>query len=275
VKFAFTPEESEVIARAVVKHLRRHKMKVTIEVPFSDDAPYRTTLLAKQSDLSLLIEAQGMLSYHKPIQGLAGWLAARRHYAELFLATSSESLMTVATLQETKKDGVGLLLVDDEGKVTVTQSARNPALVVNPDPTLKLGNCRAEILAAVTKFNEVNRKDGLRDMCELVERETESLALLASRKRRLKPDEAAIQAQDWSTQINTLASVNALRSGSTPIFDTRMKDDMHSFRGARNLVDHQARNKRDDQKRQRQFAERMVQGPRLIAELQALARQLR
>jgi hypothetical protein len=84
-----------------------------------------------------------------------------------------------------KRDGVGLLVVDASGVVVESQKARNPALVVTPEPTLRYGDCKQEVAEAIKKFNDVDRKDGLRDMCEIVERETEELALRAVKKNWL------------------------------------------------------------------------------------------
>lgn len=151
---------------------------------------------------------------------------------------------------------------------------KNPALIVTPDPTLKFGDCKVEVNSAIRKFNEIDRKDGLRDMCELVERETEKLAILAVRKGLLRLGEADVQRQDWSGQINTLASPNTYNPGNTPLLDSKLKDDLHSFRGARNLIDHKVTSKRAEIKRQRQFQERMMMGPRLIAELVSLKRKI-
>lgn len=166
-------------------------------------------------------------------------------------------------------------MIDENGDVSESQNPRNPALVVTPDPTLRFGDCKDEIANAVKKFNNVNRKDGLRDMCEVVERETEELALRAVRKGWLTMNEAAIKGKDWSSQIDTLASKNAYTVGKNPIVSATFKNDLHSFRGARNLVDHKVRGKRDDANRQKQFAERMMQGPRLVAELVALQRRVK
>ena len=55
-----------------------------------------------------------------------------------------------------------------------------------------------------------------------------------------------------------------------PIVDDKLKQDLHSFRGARNLIDHPATSKAAEKKRQTQFAERMVMGPRLAGELLSL-----
>jgi len=127
----------------------------------------------------------------------------------------------------------------------------------------------------VKKFNEVDRKDGLRDMCELVERETEALLRLGIRKTLINVPETSIKAKDWSDQINTLASPQTYNDGRNPLVTTTFKDDLHSFRGARNLLDHKVKGKRDDMRRQKQFAERMMQGPRLIAELKSLQRKVK
>ncbi len=46
------------------------------------------------------------------------------------------------------------------------QKARNPALVVMPDPTPKCGECKEKVASAVKKFDEGDEKDGLGDVCE-------------------------------------------------------------------------------------------------------------
>jgi hypothetical protein len=275
MKFVLTPEEAQVPAVAVAKQLRKRGMTVKSEIEAWPGSPYRTTLVARKSGLCLLVEAQGVLNYGKAIKELATWLAAHRHYAELYLATAYEAVLQAGVLGEMKRDGVGLFVVDEAGVVSESQKARNPALVVTPEPTLRFGDCRQEVVEAVKKFNEVDRKDGLRDMCEVVERETEELALRAVRRGLLTMDEAAIEAKDWSSQIDTLASKNAYAAGKVPIVSATFKNDLHSFRGARNLVDHKVKGKRDDANRQKQFAERMMQGPRLVAELVSLQRKLK
>lgn len=275
MNFIVTPEEAQPAALAITKHFRKRGMTVKIEVEAWPSAPYRTTLVARKQGLCLLVEAQGTLNYGKALKGLATWLAANRCHAELYLATVSEAVIQAGMLGEIKSDGVGLLVIDENGAVSESQRARNPALVVTPDPTLRFGDCKHEILNAVTKFNDVDRKDGLRDMCEIVERETEELALRAVRKGWLTMDEAAIKGKDWSSQIDTLASKNAYNAGKDPIVSSTFKNDLHSFRGARNLVNHKVRGKRDDANRQKQFAERMMQGPRLVAELVSLQRRVR
>jgi hypothetical protein len=275
MKFIVTPEEAQVPALAVAGQLRKQGMTVKAEIEAWPGSPYRTTLVARKSGFCLLVEAQGVLSYGKAIKELATWLAANRHYGELYLATVSEAVLQAGILGEMKRDGVGLLVVDENGVVSESLKARNPALVVTPEPTLRFGDCKQEVFDAVKKFNEVDRKDGLRDMCETVERETEELALRAVRKGLLTMDEAAITAKDWSSQIDTLASKNAYSPGVSPIVSPTFKNDLHSFRGARNLVDHKVKSKRDNANRQKQFAERMMQGPRLLAELVSLQRKVK
>lgn len=274
MKFAFTPEEAQRTASIVAKHLGKY-MKVHLEKPFAPDAPYRTSLLANLSGLGMLVEAQGKMDYHRELKELCRWLFAQRMYAELYIATSEESDVVAGQLREIKTDGVGLMVVTDNGSVSVLEKAKNPALIVSPDPTLTYGACRLEVQGSLAKFNNVDRKDGLRDMCELVERETENLALLGVRKKLLKMSNADIQGMNWSSQINTLASPNAHNAGIAPIIGPELKDDLHSFTRGRNLVDHKVLGKRAEQRRQKQFADRMMQGPRLMADLVALQRKIR
>lgn len=101
---------------------------------------------------------------------------------------------------------------------------------------------------------------------------TEELGVTACRKGRLKIPEEPFRNKDWAGQINELARPEAYKSPFTPIVSASLKDDLHSFRGGRNLVDHKTRSLREEKRRQMQFADRMMQGPRLVAELLALKR---
>ncbi len=275
MKFELTPEEAREPAKALIKYFKKKKMKVTIERPGWKDAPYRTTIVAVKSGLTTLVEAQGVLSYGRSLEDFAKWLAANRHYSEFSIATTNDATIEVGVSHQMKKDGVGLLIVHEDGSIEEHHKPRNPALVVTPDPTLSLGPAKAEVFAAVKKFNDTDRKDGLRDMCEVVERLTEELGVIACRKKWLKMPEAQFPVKDWSGQINELARSEAYNAPHTPLIKAGLKDDLQSFRGARNLIDHKARSARADKSRQNQFAERMMQGPRLVAELLSLKRRVR
>ena len=114
-------------------------------------------------------------------------------------------------------------------------------------------------------------------MCEIVEGEVNGLAVRAARKKYLKKGVGFIEGCDFSTQINYLASKDtyAMYVNCSPIISQNFKNDLHSFRGARNLVDHPVKGKRENVKRQKQFHERMVQGPRLVSELVSLKRKVK
>lgn len=275
MKFQITPDEAHKPATAVIRHFKKKKMSVKIERAAWDDAPYRTTVVAERRGLKILIEAQGVLNYGRSLQDLASWLGSNRHYAEFYIATTRDATIEVGASHQMKKDGVGLLIVDDDGSVEVHHRPRNSALVITPDPTLSLGPIRAEVLSAISKFNDFDRKDGLRDMCEVVERLTEEVGVAACRKGHLKIPEEPFRNKDWASQINELARPEAYNVPHKVILNSSLKDDLQSFRGGRNLVDHKARSLREDKKRQGQFADRMMQGPRLAAELLALRRKVR
>jgi hypothetical protein len=129
---------------------------------------------------------------------------------------------------------------------------------------LAFGPTKAEVQAAIRKFNDVDRKDGLRDMCEIVERLTEELGVAACRKGWMKILETDFRTKDWASQINELARKDVYHPPRAPLINQSL-----------NLLDHKARSKREDTKRQKQFAERMMQGPRLTAELIALKRKVK
>lgn len=275
MNFEVTPEEAQKIATTLYKHYKRKKTQVKIEKPAWEDAHFRTTLVAEKGGKKILIEAQWQPGYNKSLRELASWIAAKRHYAEFYIATGIESNLGISELNDMKKDGVGLLSVKDDGGIEICHPALNHALVVNPEPTLRYGYCKNEVIEAVHKFNRINRKDGLRDMCELVERETEHIGVVAIKRSWINKTEEIFKSLDWFNQINLLAKKEVYNKNRSPLFSHNFKDDMQSFRNARNLIDHKVSGKREDSKRQRQYAERMVQGPRLIHELMSLKRKIK
>jgi hypothetical protein len=233
-------------------------------------------MVSRKGAETVLYEVQGEIDFHSRLRDLAQWLAANRKYAEMWIAADGTAKTTAAVLATLKKAGVGLLLRDEESeKFESMLNATNPALKVTPDPALRFGDAKNDIVACVDKFNGGSRKDALRDLVEFVERDTEKALVLASRKGWITVPISAIEKQDWSTQINTLASVNIMTAGRNALIDPKLKDDMQSFRGARNLLDHPVRSRKEEQRRQCQMTERMMMGTRLMSELIALRRRIR
>lgn len=275
MNFFITPEEAQPCAERLLEHLRSEGGKLVIEQAVWDDSPYRTTLYKKVGEELIFYEVQGHLSFHHRLQNFAQWLAARRHSAELYLVAEASSATTAQLFSELQRHGVGLMLLCDDGHFDCPILAKNPALQVTPDPRLRLGTKKHEVMTYVEKFNNGQRKDGLRDLCEMVERETEMVLVKAVDKGWITLTKNDIQSKDWSDQINALGSGKIMTAGRNALVDSKMKDDLHSFRGGRNLVDHKTKSKREEQRRQRQFAERMLMGTRLISELTELRRRIR
>ena len=273
--FEVTPEEAQRPAMAMIDYFEAQGMTVMVEKPAWPNAPYRTTMVGKKAGLFVLVEAQGSLNYGRSLKELVSWLVKNRQYAEMYLATASEAIVQAGVLQEMKVDGVGLFVVSEDGAVTEQHRARNHALIITPDPTLAFGTWKKSIRQAVQKFNDTDRQDGLRDMCEIVERLTDEVGIAACRKGWLKTPEAILKTKDWAGQINELARNEVYHPAHSPVISPSLKDDLHSFRGSRNLIDHKVSSQREYNKRQQQFAERMMQGPRLAAELVSIMRKIK
>lgn len=275
MKYIYTPEEAISIADTLLKFLQGRKFTVAIEQPLDEDAPCATTLIAKKGHLNILFEAQNEVSCNESLRDLALWLHNKRICAELFLATHRNTTFSGQFFRQLDHSGIGLILVEHSGKVTIDRQPQNPALIVCPDPSLKFGPYTEKVNECIAKFNLPHsflmpgnpRMDAARDMCEIVEGLTEELALTAVDKNILRLTERNVKSQDWSTQINTLASSKACVAGKTPVVDSRFKTDLQSFRGVRNLLDHRVTSKQKEVERQQQLAERMMMGPRLVATL--------
>lgn len=193
IEFLFTPEEAQTTASAVVGHYRRETYTVLVEAAVADDLRLRPTVTAESKGLRILVEAQGKPKYSEELKELVRWATAnQRLYGQIYIATSINSEIGGNLLTSIHRDGIGLLLVDDQGNVIVSREARNPALTVWPDPTLKLGRCKSEVEEEVQRFNDGQRKAALQQICEIVERETDALARKAARKGWLKQNEEIV-----------------------------------------------------------------------------------
>lgn len=274
--FLLTPEEARSTAEAVARYLNDEKFKkIQAEQSVDSAVSFRPTLSAKKGNRLIYVEAQHAPAYTAGVKELVHWVSVHRVNCVVYVAVSTDASLPAGALAEMKRDGVGLIMVDDNGDVSIHLEARNPALVVTPDPDLKLGARASVIRQAVEKFNKVDRKGGLQWMCEIVEGETGHLIRKLAVKLWIDKTEAQVLTMNWATQINVSASPDRYINGKSPVVDEKFKADLHSFRGARNLIDHPVTTQAAEQKRQSQFAERMLMGPRLVAELRATKARVR
>jgi len=275
MKYNFTPDDCQGLADALIDDLKKNKFKVSIEEPIDSDAPYRTTLIAKKRENTMMVEVMKKPSCSKSFADFSNWLASERLYCELYVAIHDESEMIAGVLNDFRKKGIGLILVDDQGSIQNHQPARNPCLVVSNDPTLKLGQFKNEIIQIIDKHNEGNSKDAVRDLCELVEGFTEIIIYEAQKKGMLTITIEQIKRLKWSNQIDLLATQSRYVPGLDPLIDADLKTDLHSFRGARNLFDHAANTAEKKRRRARQIVERLHMGRRLIHELRIVKRSIK
>ena len=275
IEFFFTPEEAQPTALAVHRHLENSKFTVLVEQAVDEAAPLRPTLVADANELRLLIECQGDPSYTESLKELVKWATVERVYGEVYIATSEEKTINLKDLDQMHHDGVGRFLVDKQGNVRVSEEARNPALMVSLDKRLKLAHHKTAVEELIRDFNKGNRKGALGNMCELVEQETKALAVKAVKKKWLNKTEQDIDGLDWSGRIDVLGSDKVYVAGRTRVVDPKLKNDLHSFRGARNLFDHPAPTKKEKRDREMQYAERIMMGPRLIEVLIGLKRKVK
>jgi len=277
MEFDLTPDEVRPMASAVAKWLESRGFRVRVETPVRKDAPARTTLTATQGQLAVLVEVQTDLSYLGLVQELARYVRSRRLFVELYVAIKEkpEPNLSSACLKELENDGVGLLLVSEEGSVHESRHARNPAREVTLDAGLPLGSRTKEVELIFRRFNEGQRKAALEEMVELVEGLIDKVACKAARKGYLRKTESDVRTADLSNKINMLASSQLASCGKPPVFSDALKQDLHSFRESRNLLKHPARGRRGAQRRERQFPERMHMGARLTSDLLGIERKIR
>ncbi|MFY9716721.1 MAG: hypothetical protein WAK40_02130 [Thermoplasmata archaeon] len=272
--FELTVLEARDTAKNVRTHFLRQRFSVDVERPAWPDAPYRTTLVCKRLENLLLIECQASLDYHSALRGLHERLVEEVRPAELYIALGSGdgSVIPTAALRSLERDGVGLVLVDERGGVVIDRPASNWAYFASPDPNLRYGALKGQVESAFHKYNRVNRLDGARDLASLVEGETRKLARLAFRRGWLGGKPISLASGDWSGLINLLGSNNAVVEPYPVVIEEPLKNDLHSFRGGRNLVGHPATSPARLRRDARQLKDRMLLGARLVAELDARRR---
>lgn len=276
MKFDDTPTELRKLALAVTKWPKTPKLKWSAEKALEDAAPLRTTLIGRRGAESFLIEVQSRPHFGSALQSLARWLNQERKFARLSIAVPSSVDIPGALPHEAQTYGVGVIVVDmNTGSIIELQRAQTFSLLVPPLPSVALGPLKAKVCGLCRRFNEGDRRDALRDAFELVEGETGNLGKKVAKKGWIDKDETTFEGLDWNNQINVLASVNRYQGHRAPLIDSKLKDDLHSFRGARNLFDHPPRTVAAANRRDHQSQERMIQGPRLLSELLRLKRSVR
>lgn len=272
--FLLTPEEAQSTALAVVAYYQQKKCKVEIEAAVDPDIAFRPSLTARKAGLAVYVEAQSAPAYTDGVRDLVHSVSVSRANCEVYVAAPDSAVLTGRFLKLIQKNRVGLLLVDHADKVTVSVEAGNPALIVTPEPMLRYGSRSASVKAAIDRFNRGGRKAGLQEMCEIVEAETETLVNKLVVKGRVTLTKERVAAMNWSSRIDAVASTNSYVGSQPPIVDDKLKNDLHSFRGARNLMDHPATTAAARRTRDIQFAERMLMGPRLVDQLVRIRRKV-
>lgn len=273
LEYEFTPDDARPIADSVYQHFRNKGYKVFAEKAINDDAKYVTTLFAKKNSSIILVEAQVTHNLTNNIRRFAEHLKGGHVNVEFYLAVDDSSSMDLSDLRELKRLGVGLFIIKDSD-VELQNKAINPAYFVSIAPNLNYGKYKTEIKEMVEKFNEGNRKDALRDLCELGEKLTDTIISKADSKGIVNVSHVALEKLDWSNQIDILASSKNYVSGDALLVDKTMKADLDSFRVGRNLFDHKTKTKAEELRRQNQYLDKMGLGLRVSSELVTIVNRL-
>lgn len=272
-----TSDEIQAITNRLSKIYGSKKYKIYSEKPLEPDSPYRTTLIIRRNyETPILIEVQTKLYYHLGLKDLINYNIRNRKNCEVYIALDSNSTLPSAEqLAKVKKDGVGLTILGEDNNIEIMNKAKNFSLIVTPDPNLNFGKYSTQVKDSINKFNEIDRKDGLRDLCEVFESVIEELGIkLIKKDKFLSLNESGFKAKNLSDRINILATDNAYKS-KRAIIDEILKIDLHSFRNGRNLCDHKTKTKKEEYRRQIQFPDKMMLGCRLIHELRKIIQRIR
>jgi hypothetical protein len=108
--------------------------------------------------------------------------------------------------------------------------------------------------------------DGLRDLTEIVENSVDDLARRAATRRLLVPTLPEVEAMNLEGKINLLGAPQWSGQNQHRFLEEQLKDDLKSFKGARNLG-HHPRSKKKQLELETQLLERTQASIRLLREI--------
>jgi len=270
VKFEYLSRDLWPTAIAVARHFRTKGYTVHVERPILDASGFRPTLAFRKSWEVIAVEVNS-----SPAVEGAFWDFVRIalvHRAELAVyaalpreRSGNEILLPVSFLDALKNFGVGLLLVS-ASEVEEKEKGARCSLRFSIPPGRSLGKHKDQVLEAVKKFNRGDNVDGIRDLTEIVEGAIGDLASKAASRRLIIPTSEEIREMDFEGMINILGAPEWRGQAQRRFLDENLKNDLRSFKGARNLG-HHPRNRKQQRSLESQFMERSQASVRLLREI--------
>lgn len=261
------------VAVAVAEYLSKEEgFRVETDKPYSKSSPVRTTLYCKRGDEVWLVEVMDSLAVDPLLDELVLDLAHEQAKAGVLVAVGDGAILPVTAMRQLARRGIGVLVVHDDGSVQPVQMPRIFAYSVPIDKGPGLGHRQAEIGRIQRRYNDGSRLDAARELCEVIESEVGKLASRLAERGYIDVSVKKVERMSFEQQIDVLDEDERWVEGRKRVADKKLRNDLQSFRGARNLVSHPVKSAKERARRDSQLHERMVQGPRLVRELLAAKR---
>lgn len=272
MKFEYLTQELWPTARAVVRHFKRKHYTVQNETPLDPTYGFRPTLIFRRKWETVVVEIRSTPSVDEPLREFLNEALARRAEVTIYVAlprqrNGDEISLPVSFLEVLRTAGVGLLLVEGR-EMAEHEKAAKCSLRFSVPSGRSLSRYREKVSQAVQKFNRGDPIDGLRDLTEVFEDSVNELARRAASRRLIVPTVQEVEALDLEGKINLLGAPQMRGQDQHRFLEEPLKNDLKSFKGARNLG-HHPRSKKKEQELETQVLERMQAGIRLLREILA------
>ena len=271
MKFEYLSRDLWPIAKKVALYFKKRHYSIKAENPVGDAYRFAPTLVCRRRWETVVVEVRPAPSIDGPLKDFILAALGRREEVTVHVSlpreTSSgeEIALPVSFLDSLEQLGVGLLLVSQD-EVTEHRKGAKCSLRFSIPQGRSLGKHKENVGNAVRKFNRGDTVDGLRDLTEIVEAAVEDLATRAAVRRVIIPTEEDVANMDFEGMINVLGAPQWQGHPQHRILDEYLKNDLRSFKGARNLG-HHPRTKKEQKQLENQLLERTEASVRLLREL--------
>ena len=271
MKFEILNRELWPVAKETISFLKKKKFKKILkEKQLSPSYQFRPTIIGQKRGNTIVMEIAYKPTFQDYFEDFVKDCIRKREDVKIYMVfpqavEDNEISYPHSFLAKVKEYGIGIIIVENK-KVTIYKDAVKCHMRITRSELGTFTKHRHNIYTIVDKFNEGKFIDAIRDITELVEGEVRKLSLKAARKRKIAAGLREIKRKSFAELINILSLRQYRSRRQKQYFDINLRDDLLSYKGARNLS-HHPRSKREEKKLEAQCVERLRMGCRLTQEV--------
>ncbi len=274
------PDKLWTAAGKVISHYKKLGYRVSEMVNVDEKYRYRFHIVCKKGFDTLAIEVREKCNVESYLENQLNGMylnktGVRVYYAVPEIIDEAETQISHAQSAELKRLGIGLIVIRENEISTENGTVgchRRFAIEIGSS----LGKYKQNVEEVVKDYNEDKCLDAVKDLTEIVEEATISLALKAIRKGKINliKDQIDNNEVDWAGIINCLGAKVYAGIPQTQIIDKRLRLDLDDYRDTRNLSAHW-KTKKKLKELEEQYPEAMQTGIRLLRKLVSLYSKLK